>query len=97
MIDAKEQLGDIPGKIYQVFELSEDGRYLLSTEEQRNYIAFYGTEEEGLKLWDKLSYEFNFFKELGFIRKITLVSAIHMFESQEDIQEYIKERWGENG
>lgn len=97
MIDARKQFEDIPGKIYQVFELSEDGRYLLSTVEQRNYLTFYGTEKEGLKLWDKLRYEFNFFKELGFTRNITLVSAIHMFETQEDMQEYIKERWDKNG
>lgn len=81
-------------KKYQVFALSEDGRYLLSIVEQKNYLTFYGTESEALKLWDKLRYCFDFAEELGFIRNINLVDSIHCFDSQEDMQEYIDERWG---
>lgn len=76
-------------KKYQVFELSQDGRYLLSCIGHKDYLIFFGTEREGMQIWQKLIFSIDLLKECKLMRTINLVNAIHYFDSQEDMQEYL--------
>lgn len=77
-------------KVYQLFKLSSEGKKVFA-KMGRKWIEFFGTEDQGMKIWEKLRIKIDLYKELDIYLNINLVESVHYFDTLEDMKAFINE------
>lgn len=77
-------------KLYQVFKLSSEGKKVFAMM-GRKWIEFFGTEDQGMEIWEKLRIKIDLYKECDIYLNVNLVESVHYFDTLEDMKAFINE------